>query len=169
MPSTAPHSFLKRLLLTLIGLVAAGGTLSLSMPIGSSSTEFSQRCVTVMSPHSRCTLTSPGPPSGGGHGEHEKPKITPQLVVGVPAQIRRSGPATVYGAPSKQAGVKYVLDPGHEVKIICQQWAELVRSPRDGRPSALWDKLGDDEWVSDAFVDTNSDGPVTRFCHRHRP
>ncbi|MFJ9412494.1 hypothetical protein [Streptomyces sp. NPDC101393] len=62
--------------------------------------------------------------------------------------------------------MKYVLDPGHPVKIACQQWGQVVRSPRDERPSALWDKLATDEWVPDVLVDTNSDSPVTRFCDR---
>ncbi len=38
-------------------------------------------------------------------------------------------------------------------------------SPRDGKPTALWNKIGQDE-VSDALIDTNSDGPVTRMCDR---
>lgn len=169
MRAPLPHPS-KRVAATLAALILGGGPL-LSVSFGSGSSgsataSVTGNCVTVLSANSSCST-----PSGGGKVDQSKQGVTaPQLdsveEVGIPAQIRRSGPATVYGAPSIQGGVRYELDPGRPVKIVCQQWGEVVRAPRDGKLSALWDRLGTNEWAPDALVDTNSDRPVTRFCDR---
>ncbi|MGW3200056.1 hypothetical protein ACWDBD_36925 [Streptomyces sp. NPDC001118] len=158
--------------------LGAGAVLTLSLTVSSScsSTEnesHSPHCVNVLSVDSTCP-SAPNTPtptpthSGGGSGKRPKPHPVQPLhqpqEIGVPAQIRRSGSAIVYGSPSKEGGVKYELDRGHPVTIVCQQWGEVVKSPRDGKSSALWDKLGDAQFVPDAMVDTNSDSPVTRSC-----
>lgn len=161
-PAAQGMSPFKRRVVAALSAVVLGGGLSLGLTLGSSSEDKSieQNCI-----YSTCTVI---PPDKKEPTKEPTPKPAPQLmptkVVGVPAQIRRSGPATVYGAPSTKAGVKYELEPGQRVTISCQMWAEVVESPRDQKPSALWNKIGDDEWVPDAYTDTNSDGPVTRFC-----
>lgn len=61
------------------------------------------------------------------------------------------------------APVKYQIDPGREVHVACQEWSEEVTA-RDDKPSSLWDRVGPDQWIPDAMVDTNADTPVAPFC-----
>ncbi|MER6471544.1 hypothetical protein [Streptomyces collinus] len=169
-PVPAPRkSRLKRIVLTGISLATAGGlAFSCSGSINNGPTDDHSShnpCTVVFSPHTICD-PQPLPPSGPTT-QDPKPQEVGRDPVGVPAQVRRSGPATIYSTPSVHGGVLYELDPGQKVHIICQEYTEVVRSPHDNKPSALWDEIGDHEWAPDAMIDTNEDGPVTRFCDGH--
>lgn len=119
-----------------------------------------------------CTSSSGSPPPpahGQGSGQGE-PRVTPQLLptseVRAHALDRRDGPAIVRSAPSVDGRFLYELDPHSTVEITCQRWAEVVK-PSDGSSTALWDQIGPNQWVNDAWVDTDSDRPVTRMCDHH--
>ncbi|MEU5241637.1 hypothetical protein ACH4UR_35600 [Streptomyces lydicus] len=69
-------------------------------------------------------------------------------------------------SPSLEGSFLYELKPHGTVKIICQRWSEVVQ-PSRGSATALWDQVGPGEWVSDAYLDTNSNRPVTAMCEHH--
>jgi hypothetical protein len=49
-----------------------------------------------------------------------------------------------------QTGIK---NEGEEVDIVCQAQGELV-TPNHGTASTVWDRLTDNQWVTDVYVDT---------------
>jgi hypothetical protein len=42
---------------------------------------------------------------------------------------------------------------GAELDIVCQAHGELV-TPNHGTASTVWDRLTDNQWVTDVYVDT---------------
>jgi uncharacterized protein YraI len=67
----------------------------------------------------------------------------------------RSGPGTGYR-------VVRVLPEGAKVPIYCQAPGTWVSGPYGN--SNLWDNISDGEFVSDAYVNTGSDGYVASRC-----
>ncbi|WP_371644411.1 SH3 domain-containing protein [Streptomyces sp. NBC_00597] len=67
----------------------------------------------------------------------------------------RSGPGTNYAIVS-------VLPYGASVGIRCQSEGTNVSGPYG--TTDLWDCIGNGEFVSDAYVNTGSDGYVTSRC-----
>lgn len=67
----------------------------------------------------------------------------------------RSGPGTGYG-------IVRVLPEGARVAIYCQTPGTTVTGPYG--TSKIWDNIGDGEYVSDAYVNTGSDGYVASRC-----
>jgi len=67
----------------------------------------------------------------------------------------RSGPGTQYG-------IVRVLPEGTKVPIYCQTPGTTVTGPYG--TSKIWDNIDDGEFVSDAYVNTGSDGYVASRC-----
>ncbi|MDQ0992297.1 SH3 domain-containing protein [Streptomyces sp. V3I7] len=67
----------------------------------------------------------------------------------------RSGPGTSYG-------IVRVLAEGARVQIRCQTPGSTVSGPYG--TSSIWDNIGNGEFVSDAYVQTGSDGYVADRC-----
>lgn len=67
----------------------------------------------------------------------------------------RSGPGTGYS-------VVRVLSGGSRIQILCQTSGTTVSGTYG--TSSIWDCIGGDEYVSDAYVNTGSDGYVTSRC-----
>jgi uncharacterized protein YraI len=67
----------------------------------------------------------------------------------------RSGPGTNYT-------VVRVLSEGSRVPIYCQTPGTTVTGPYG--TSRIWDNISDGEFVSDAYVNTGSDGYVASRC-----
>ncbi|AWI30288.1 SH3 domain-containing protein [Streptomyces tirandamycinicus] len=67
----------------------------------------------------------------------------------------RSGPGTGYQ-------VVRVLPYGARVPVHCQKPGERVTGPYG--TSDLWDNIGNGQFVSDAYVNTGSDGYVAVRC-----
>lgn len=67
----------------------------------------------------------------------------------------RSGPATSYR-------VVRVLPEGAMVPIFCQTPGETITGPYG--TSNIWDNIDDSQYVSDAYVNTGSDGYVASRC-----
>ncbi|MFI6288724.1 SH3 domain-containing protein [Streptomyces sp. NPDC051018] len=67
----------------------------------------------------------------------------------------RSGPGTGYG-------IVRVLPLGATVPIYCQRPGETITGPYG--TSLIWDNIASGEYVSDAYVNTGSDGYVTIRC-----
>ncbi|MFI6337973.1 SH3 domain-containing protein [Streptomyces sp. NPDC050535] len=67
----------------------------------------------------------------------------------------RSGPGTSYG-------VVRVLAEGAQVPIRCQRPGGTVTGPYG--TSNIWDNIASGEYVSDAYVNTGSDGYVAPRC-----
>ncbi|CAM5254504.1 MULTISPECIES: SH3 domain-containing protein [Streptomyces] len=67
----------------------------------------------------------------------------------------RSGPSTNYP-------VIRVLPEGAHVAIFCQRPGETVTGPYG--TSKIWDNISQGEYVSDAYVNTGSDGYVASRC-----
>ncbi|MFJ8082129.1 SH3 domain-containing protein [Streptomyces sp. NPDC096205] len=67
----------------------------------------------------------------------------------------RSGPGTGYR-------IVRVLPEGSKVAIFCQMPGTTVTGPYG--TSNLWDNIDDGEFVSDAYVNTGSDGYVASRC-----
>lgn len=67
----------------------------------------------------------------------------------------RSGPGTHYE-------LIRVLPVGSSVPINCQKPGETVSGPYG--TTRIWDCIGNGQFVSDAFVQTGSDGYVTIRC-----
>ncbi|WP_338677430.1 SH3 domain-containing protein [Streptomyces sp. SCSIO 30461] len=67
----------------------------------------------------------------------------------------RSGPGTRYQ-------ILRVLPYGSQVPINCQKPGERVTGPYG--TSNLWDNIANGEFVSDAYVNTGSDGYVASRC-----
>ncbi|MFG2814221.1 SH3 domain-containing protein [Streptomyces sp. NPDC048410] len=67
----------------------------------------------------------------------------------------RSGPGTGYG-------IIRVLPAGSSVTIYCQTPGTTVTGPYG--TSKIWDNIGADEFVSDAYVHTGSDGYIVVRC-----
>ena len=67
----------------------------------------------------------------------------------------RSGPGTNYR-------LIRVLPVGARVPINCQKPGEWISGPYG--TSNLWDNIANGEFVSDAYVNTGSDGYVTIRC-----
>ncbi|MFF8786679.1 hypothetical protein [Streptomyces sp. NPDC015125] len=122
-----------------------------------------------------CTTSSGSPPrtSHDGRGtsqeeRHDAPQLIPAQDVRAHVLDRRDGPAIVRSTPSVNGHFLYTLDPYHhptQIKIICQTWADAVQ-PAKGASTALWDRIGPDEWISDAYLDTGTSRPVTRRCEQ---
>jgi hypothetical protein len=68
----------------------------------------------------------------------------------------RSGPGTNYG-------VVRTLPEGTSVPINCQTPGESVTGPYG--TSDIWDNIANSQFVSDAYVQTGSDGYITARCH----
>lgn len=64
--------------------------------------------------------------------------------------------------PSTSARVVGGLFPGDRVRIICTMVGTTVRG-RLGSGN-IWNKIGDNKWVSDQYVMTGSDKPVAPSC-----
>jgi len=67
----------------------------------------------------------------------------------------RSGPGTSYG-------IIRVLPEGAKVPIYCQTPGTSVTGPYG--TSNIWDNVSNGQYVSDAYVLTNSDGYVADRC-----
>ncbi|MDT0614749.1 SH3 domain-containing protein [Streptomyces lancefieldiae] len=67
----------------------------------------------------------------------------------------RSGPGTGYS-------VVRVLPEGSSVVISCQTPGTRVSGPYG--TSSIWDKIGNGQYISDAYVRTGSDGYVAPRC-----
>ncbi|AJF69797.1 peptidase [Streptomyces vietnamensis] len=67
----------------------------------------------------------------------------------------RSGPGTKYE-------IVRTLALGVSVPIYCQTEGETITGPYG--TTNLWDNIDSDEFVSDAYVHTGSDGYVARRC-----
>ncbi|MGC0330376.1 uncharacterized protein YraI [Streptomyces sp. SAI-170] len=67
----------------------------------------------------------------------------------------RSGPGTGYR-------IVRVLPEGSKVPIYCQCPGTRVTGPYG--TSSLWDNISNGEYVSDAYVNTGSDGYVASRC-----
>ncbi|MFD3931419.1 peptidase [Streptomyces sp. NPDC058614] len=67
----------------------------------------------------------------------------------------RSGPGTGYG-------VTRVLPEGAMVPIFCQRPGTTVTGPYG--TSNIWDNIANGEYVSDAYVNTGSDGYIAARC-----
>ncbi|MFI0929395.1 SH3 domain-containing protein [Streptomyces sp. NPDC021012] len=67
----------------------------------------------------------------------------------------RSGPGTKYP-------IVRTLLAGVSVPIYCQTAGETITGPYG--TTNLWDNIASDEFVSDAYVHTGSDGYVARHC-----
>ncbi|MFG2607489.1 SH3 domain-containing protein [Streptomyces sp. NPDC048514] len=67
----------------------------------------------------------------------------------------RSGPGTQYG-------IVRVLPAGAHVTIYCQSPGTTVTGPYG--TTKIWDNIDDGQYVSDAYVQTGSDGYVTGRC-----
>ncbi|MGW2937378.1 SH3 domain-containing protein [Streptomyces sp. NPDC001156] len=67
----------------------------------------------------------------------------------------RSGPGTGYS-------IVRVLPEGAKVAIFCQTPGTTVTGPYG--TSNIWDNVGNGEYVSDAYVNTGSDGYVAARC-----
>ncbi|MEU2156443.1 SH3 domain-containing protein [Streptomyces sp. NPDC019396] len=67
----------------------------------------------------------------------------------------RSGPGTNYG-------IVDVLPYGARVPVNCQKPGEWVTGPYG--TSNLWDNIANGQFVSDAYVNTGSDGYVAGRC-----
>ncbi|MGI5393567.1 SH3 domain-containing protein [Streptomyces sp. CA-251251] len=92
---------------------------------------------------------------------------TATTVAGVAAVVRyysvapgvrlnvRSGPGTGYG-------IVRVLPEGAQIPIYCQQPGTAVVGPYG--TSKIWDNIGSGQYVSDAYVQTGSDGYVASRC-----
>ncbi|MER0476782.1 hypothetical protein ABR737_00155 [Streptomyces sp. Edi2] len=172
--SQGPHQRRKSMGLSAAVIVLlSGGGWGLSTLNGGEHTQGPRvkiGCSAVFSVNS-CTSTSPPSPAEPGLDQGKR-NIGPQLI---PAQDvrahvldRRDGPAIVRSTPSVNGHFLYTLDPYHhptQIKIICQAWAGVVQ-PANGPPTALWDRIGPDEWISDAYLDTGSSRPVTKKCEQ---
>ncbi|MGZ3100600.1 SH3 domain-containing protein [Streptomyces sp. H62] len=92
---------------------------------------------------------------------------TATTVAGVAAVVRyysvapgvrlnvRSGPGTGYG-------MVRVLPEGAQIPIYCQRPGTTVAGPYG--TSKIWDNIGSGQYVSDAYVQTGSDGYVAPRC-----
>ncbi|MEU9481313.1 SH3 domain-containing protein [Streptomyces sp. NPDC048191] len=67
----------------------------------------------------------------------------------------RSGPGTSYN-------VLYVLPEGAKVPIYCQTSGTTVTGPYG--TTKIWDNIDNGEYVSDAYVQTGSDGYIAPRC-----
>ncbi|WP_255953185.1 SH3 domain-containing protein [Streptomyces odontomachi] len=67
----------------------------------------------------------------------------------------RSGPGTTYSKVGS-------LSAGSRVSIDCQTPGENVPGPLG--PSNIWDRVGSGRYVSDAYIDTGTDGYVAPRC-----
>ncbi|MFF7976643.1 SH3 domain-containing protein [Streptomyces sp. NPDC007905] len=67
----------------------------------------------------------------------------------------RSGPGTNYN-------LLYVLPEGSRVPIFCQTPGTAVTGPYG--TSKIWDNIDNGEFVSDAYVQTGTDGYVASRC-----
>lgn len=67
----------------------------------------------------------------------------------------RSGPSTTYR-------IVRVLPEGSHVPIFCQKAGQSVTGPYG--TSNIWDGIANGEYVSDAYVNTGSDGYVAPLC-----
>ncbi|QIJ64008.1 SH3 domain-containing protein [Streptomyces sp. JB150] len=67
----------------------------------------------------------------------------------------RSGPGTNYP-------IVRVLNEGARVPIFCQRPGETVTGPYG--TSKIWDNISQGEYVSDAYVNTGTDGYVASRC-----
>jgi uncharacterized protein YraI len=80
--------------------------------------------------------------------------LTYPLAPGYSVNVR-SGPGTQYS-------VVAVLAPGSRVTIHCQTPGGKATGPYG--TSSIWDNIGTGRYVSDAYVDTGSDGYVAPRC-----
>lgn len=67
----------------------------------------------------------------------------------------RNGPGTGYG-------IVRVLLEGAKVPVYCQTPGTTVTGPYG--TSKIWDNISNDEFVSDAYVQTGSDGYIADRC-----
>jgi uncharacterized protein YraI len=67
----------------------------------------------------------------------------------------RSGPGTSYN-------ILYVLPEGAKVPIYCQTPGTTVTGPYG--TTKIWDNIDNGEYVSDAYVQTGSDGYIAARC-----
>ncbi|MEU7302196.1 SH3 domain-containing protein [Streptomyces sp. NPDC007189] len=67
----------------------------------------------------------------------------------------RSGPGTSYG-------IVRVLPEGMRVPIFCQSPGTTVSGPYG--TSNIWDNIDNGQFVSDAYVQTGSDGYIASRC-----
>ncbi|MER5179018.1 SH3 domain-containing protein [Streptomyces sp. NPDC002896] len=67
----------------------------------------------------------------------------------------RSGPSTSYS-------IVKVLPEGSKVTIFCQTPGQTVSGPYG--TSNVWDNIASGQYVSDAYVNTGSDGYVAPRC-----
>ncbi|EGX54975.1 hypothetical protein SZN_35207 [Streptomyces zinciresistens K42] len=101
-----------------------------------------------------------GRAGGTGDGGGAAPAATAEalryysVAPGVRLNVR-SGPGTGYS-------VVRLLPEGARIQIYCQTPGTSVSGPYG--TSNIWDNIGDGEYVSDAYVQTGSDGYVRPRC-----
>ncbi|MEV0645758.1 peptidoglycan DD-metalloendopeptidase family protein [Phytomonospora sp. NPDC050363] len=99
--------------------------------------------------NSDCCLTNYGPGSPG---------------TGVQAPVYNpNGTVNIRSGPRLNAAVVRSAPSGEVVSLACYVQGDSVTGPWNNT-STVWDRLSDGNYVSDAFVDTGSDGPVVPAC-----
>lgn len=89
-------------------------------------------------------------------GALAEPRATRRYAVAPGYRVNvRSGPGTQYQ-------IVRVLQYGARVPINCQKPGETVTGPYG--TSNLWDNIANGQFVSDAYVNTGSDGYVAVRC-----
>ncbi|WP_413757710.1 peptidase [Streptomyces sp. MMBL 11-3] len=91
---------------------------------------------------------------GGAAGAVETVAVRYPVAAGVRLNVR-SGPGTQYQ-------LVRVLPLGARVPINCQKPGERVSGTYG--TTNIWDNIANGEYVSDAYVDTGSDGYVAARC-----
>ncbi|WP_369234104.1 SH3 domain-containing protein [Streptomyces sp. R21] len=76
------------------------------------------------------------------------------IAPGVSVNVR-SGPGTSYK-------IVRVLSAGTRVPIFCQTPGETITGPYG--TTKIWDNIGNGQYISDAYVQTGSDGYVAAHC-----
>ena len=74
----------------------------------------------------------------------------PVATVAHPYRVTGSSPLTGRSAPTASAPATGTYAAGSTIQVVCQTWSATVGS------TAVWDKLSDGRYVSDAFVSTPS-------------
>ncbi|RQR48087.1 LasA protease [Burkholderia sp. Bp9126] len=78
------------------------------------------------------------------------------------ARVQAPGDVNLRSAPSLAASIVGVVANGRAVQLICHAYGDSVNG-NWGR-TRLWYRLDSNQWVSDGFIHTGSNGPVVSAC-----
>lgn len=80
------------------------------------------------------------------------------------AAMYETGPETtvIHKTPSSSAPTNGSLGPRTTIEISCQTEGSSVSGPYG--TSTIWDKIGYQKYIPDSYVNTGSDGYVTKRC-----